>query len=66
MNAMNEEEARNALKCIEKDIESLDAQIAAAERTIRRAKSSIEQFAKVRDALLDEAQSILDQLDRPH
>lgn len=63
MDEQGEQKARSALKGIERDIDVLERQIFAAEYTIERARAEIEQFTKVRNALLSEAQIILDQLD---
>ncbi len=62
MNAQEEQRARDALKCIDRDLDALDIQIAAVQST-DRSGASLNQYIRVRDALLTEAQTILTQLD---
>lgn len=62
MNAQEEQRARNALKCIDRDLDALDIQIAALQAR-QRSGTSLDQYIRVRDALLTEAQTILTQLD---
>ena len=62
MNAQEEQRARDALKCIDRDLDALDIQIAAV-RSTDRSGASLNQYIRVRDALLTEAQTILTQLD---
>ena len=62
MNAQEEQRARDALKCIDRDLDALDIQIAAL-RSRQQSGTSLDQYIRVRDALLTEAQTILTQLD---
>ncbi|MDQ2106455.1 hypothetical protein [Azospirillum isscasi] len=62
MNAQEEQRARDALKCIDRDLDALDVQIAALQ-TRERSAVSLDQYIRVRDALLTEAQTLLTQLD---
>lgn len=62
MNAQEEQRARDALKCIDRDLDALDIQIAALQAR-QRSGTSLDQYIRVRDALLTEAQTILTELD---
>ncbi|CAO3377117.1 hypothetical protein [Azospirillum argentinense] len=62
MNAQEEQRARDALKCIDRDLDALDIQIAALQAR-QRSGASLDQYIRVRDALLTEAQTLLTQLD---
>lgn len=63
MNAQDEAKARESLKFIERDITRIDERIALEEDRAQRAQSAVRKLTLVRDALLNEAQVILDQLD---
>ena len=63
---MNEREIqtdREWLLHIEKDIDSLDQQIYHANWTITQAQTALGKLSNARDALLVQAQEILDRLD---
>ncbi len=62
MNAQEEQQARDALKSIDRDLDALDIQIAALQ-TRDHSGDFLNQYIRVRDALLTEAQTILTQLD---
>lgn len=62
MNTQEEQRARDALKCIDRDLDALDIQIAALQAR-QRSGTSLDQYIRVRDALLTEAQTILIQFD---
>ncbi|MFC5357282.1 hypothetical protein [Azospirillum himalayense] len=61
MNTQEEQRARDALKCIDRDLDALDIQIAALQAR-KQSGTSLDQYIRVRDALLTEAQTILTQL----
>ncbi len=63
MNTQDEEKARESLRFIERDITRIDERIALEEDRARRAQSAVQKLTLVRDALLKEAQVILDRLD---
>lgn len=62
MNAQEEQRARDALKWIDRDLDALDIQIAALQSR-DHSGDILDQYIRVRDALLSEAQMILAQLD---
>ncbi|MBP2295502.1 hypothetical protein [Azospirillum rugosum] len=63
MNTQDEEKARESLRFIEQDITRIDERIALEEDRGRNAQSAVRKLTLVRDALLKEAQVILDRLD---